>query len=262
MASRALSARLMSAVESWPGSTSAGQASSSNTDSISTCSPKVGRSSFAASTISVLTSVVRGCSGWRRVAAGEGEAALGQLGPANGGLVDHAGDLDEARIAGDALLQDLDRAGDHSEDIVEVVGDAAGELADRLHLLRLAQLLVGGEVLGDVAHETVEQPAAAPAQRRHRQLDLDLLAVAPQRLDHEPLAEDLALAGGKELREPLAVARAMRRRHDQIAELLADCLLERPAEDRRGLQIPVDDDAVLVHLGETIERGVDDPARP
>ena len=35
--------------------------------------------------------------------------------------------------------QELDVADDDAEQIVEVVGNAAGELADRLHFLRLAQ---------------------------------------------------------------------------------------------------------------------------
>ena len=69
MASRALSARLRIAVASWLGSTVARQVSSSNTDSISICSPSVGRSSFAVSMISVLTSVSCGCSGCLRAKA-------------------------------------------------------------------------------------------------------------------------------------------------------------------------------------------------
>src|SRR3546814_9799892 len=43
---------------------------------------------------------------------------------------------------------DLEPADDDREHIVEVVRDAAGELADRLHLLRLAQPRLGGLALG------------------------------------------------------------------------------------------------------------------
>jgi hypothetical protein len=49
---------------------------------------------------------------------------------------------------GNALGHHFQRADDTGQQIVEVVGDATGQLADRLHLLRLAQLFLG---LGDVA---------------------------------------------------------------------------------------------------------------
>ena len=42
-------------------------------------------------------------------------------------------------------------AEDRGQQVVEVVRDAAGELADRLHLLRLPQLLLELAPLGDVA---------------------------------------------------------------------------------------------------------------
>ena len=41
-------------------------------------------------------------------------------------------------------------AEDHGQQVVEVVGDAAGQPADRLHLLGLAQLLLQLQALGDV----------------------------------------------------------------------------------------------------------------
>ena len=42
--------------------------------------------------------------------------------------------------------------GDHRhQQIVEIVGHAAGDLADGLHLLRLAQLLLGALALFDLA---------------------------------------------------------------------------------------------------------------
>ena len=40
----------------------------------------------------------------------------------------------------EAVDQELAVAGDRGQEVVEVVRDAAGEAADRLHLLRLAQL--------------------------------------------------------------------------------------------------------------------------
>ncbi|MGX1362138.1 hypothetical protein AB7M46_007195 [Bradyrhizobium elkanii] len=46
----------------------------------------------------------------------------------------------------DGFGEDVDQAGDDGQDIVEVVGDAAGEVPDGLHLLHLAQLLFGFEL--------------------------------------------------------------------------------------------------------------------
>ena len=58
--------------------------------------------------------------------------------------------MGKLRIVRDQILQDLDAAGDDGEEIVEVVRNAAGELADGIHLLRLAQLLLEQQTLADV----------------------------------------------------------------------------------------------------------------
>jgi hypothetical protein len=42
---------------------------------------------------------------------------------------------------------------DHRQHVVEVVGDAAGELADGVHLLRLAQALLEALALGEIEDE-------------------------------------------------------------------------------------------------------------
>ena len=53
-------------------------------------------------------------------------------------------------IAAHALFQQLQIADDDGEQVVEIVRDAAGELAHGLHLLRLAELLLHLPTLGDV----------------------------------------------------------------------------------------------------------------
>ena len=93
------------------------------------------------------------------------------------------------------------------------------------------------------------------------QFDLDLLAVAPQRLDFEAASEDLAVSGAQEALQARLVGVAVRLRNDQLAELAAERFAARPAEDLFGLRIPVRDGAVFVHLDEGIERGIDDAAR-
>ena len=170
MASRAFSARLRIAVVSWLGSTSAGQASSASCGMISICSPSVGRSSLAASSDQRIdVDLAR----LQRLLAGEGEQMLGQLRAALGGIVDQLGDGGELGPVGDRVGQDADRAGDDGQDVVEVVGDAAGQLADRVHLLRLAELGLGGLLLGEVAADEEMalhrlRPGPHPVQRRPR----------------------------------------------------------------------------------------------
>ena len=87
----------------------------------------------------------------KRLLAREGEQVLGQLRAALGGIVDQLGNGGELGPVGHRVRQNSDRAGDDGEHIVEVVGDAAGQLADGIHLLRLPELGLGGLLLGQVA---------------------------------------------------------------------------------------------------------------
>ena len=71
---------------------------------------------------------------------GEGEQAPGQGGGA--GRAFHRiveGNSTSRRSPGQPAAERVEVADDHREHVVEVVGDAAGELADRLHLLGLAR---------------------------------------------------------------------------------------------------------------------------
>ena len=47
------------------------------------------------------------------------------------------------------------------ENVVEIVGDAAGKLADGLHFLRLAQLFLQPPLRGDVAEQAQQQQRLA-----------------------------------------------------------------------------------------------------
>ena len=104
--------------------------------------------------------------------AAEGENLPDQgLGPRRRAL-----DLIQVRPGGMPLRHvgggEVGAAGDQREDVVEVVGDAAGERADRLHLLRVAQagfelraFGLGPAAVGDVA-DAGQQAAVAGGQRR------------------------------------------------------------------------------------------------
>ena len=154
------------------------------------CSPRVGRSSLAVSSISALMSISRGCSGCLRAKASR---CLVRLAPRSAASSISLRDGSELGLVGDGLAENADGAGDDGQDVVEVVRDAAGELADRLHLLRLAELGFGGLLLGHVAADEVIsprrlRPCAGPVQR-HRAavlvdiacLEVALLPAAPRR---------------------------------------------------------------------------------
>ena len=65
-----------------------------------------------------------------------------------------------------AARQQVERADDHRQHVVEVVRDAAGELAHRLHLLRLAQGFFGAQALGHFGGHAALQRVVQLAQRQ------------------------------------------------------------------------------------------------
>ena len=112
----------------------------------------------------------------QRLAAGEGEQMLDQLAAAFRRLVDQLGGLLQPRLVLEARDQRFGGAGDHGQHVVEVVRDAAGELADGVQFLRLQQLVFGfapgGDVVvdqrraGDGARGVAQRPAADREMQR------------------------------------------------------------------------------------------------
>ena len=98
---------------------------------------------------------------------------------------------------GERREHELAVAGDHGEQVVEVVGHAAGQPPDGLHLLRLAELLLGVSALGHLPAQRQVQPFEVDIGRRQmiglRRQSL-LSATAPpdvddERADHARLQE-------------------------------------------------------------------------
>ena len=151
------------------------------------CSPSVGRSSLAASITSALTSTSRGCSGCLRAKASRCWVRSAPRSAASSIILAIGGEL---RPVGDGFGQDLDRAGDDGQDVVEVVGDAAGQLADRLHLLRLAELRLRGAASrsgrGRRRNAAAPAPTMFPPGQRHRLAVL--VEVARLEVAHLPAA--------------------------------------------------------------------------
>ncbi len=125
----------------------------------------------------------------------------------------------------------LDRAGDHREEVVEVVGDPPGQLPDRVHLLRLANPLLGHLALGDVLDDLDQMlrlavivaddelgrndGANAVAGRFQQQFAHDRLAAGSKRVRVLP-GDGVGLLGGKDIVNRLA---------DQLVAALSEQLL-------------------------------------
>ena len=85
------------------------------------------------------------------------------------------------RVRPEAAPEELAAALDDGQEVVEVVGDAAGELPDRLHLLRLTNLSLELLPLADVS-ERDDRPDQLPvfgADRRAGVLDREARAIPP-----------------------------------------------------------------------------------
>ena len=72
-----------------------------------------------------------------------------------------------------AALQKVECADDRRQQIVEVVGYAAGQLADRFELLRLAQGLLGVPTFGDVhgLHHHRDHVVVGPVHGPEREVE-------------------------------------------------------------------------------------------
>ena len=143
IASRALTARLTSTCSSWPGSALTRPSSARADRRRARCPRRSGAAACCRMSRDDVVEVERPAAAatcWRlnasscRVSAAR---ALGRVRISSTSLA-HA----DRRVGRAASSSELAVAEDDRQQVVEVVRDAAGELADRLHLLRLAQLLL------------------------------------------------------------------------------------------------------------------------
>ena len=109
-----------------------------------------------------------------------------------------------------ALQQVLDPQADGGEQVVEIVGDAAGELTHRLHLVALSQLQLHRLVFGDVGH--VDDHRAAGA--REAQLGRVVGACADAHVE----GTGEGVGRGARRRHEFAKARARRAAPDETVE--------------------------------------------
>ena len=150
------------------------------------------------------------------------------------------------------------------EGAVHAVGGAQHERLgrvphDRLVAgLRLAQQLLGAPQLGDVADEAGELAAPVVHHRHGDQLDDQGRAVAADGGQLEPLVEHRALARRDVPQDAVAVRPCVRGRDEQLAEVAADGLLARPAEQHLGRRVELHDAAPLVDGDDGVQGGPDD----
>ena len=113
--------------------------------------------------------------GIERLLAGEGEQPLRQRFRAPCAAHGVLGRAPQPSAVGavfaQVTLKRFEIADDDGEEIVEVVGDAAGELTDAFHFLRLAKPLVGRAPFGQVARDLGKSD--------------DLALRVPDRVDHD-----------------------------------------------------------------------------
>ena len=156
-------------------------------------------------------------------------------------------------------LEQLVVTDDDGQEVVEVVRDTAGELADGIHALRLPQRLLLLHLLGDVADEHHEaQDVAVPiAGRRGDDLGGEHLAVlAPA--GHVQRIDRFFHGRGGEIEPEPVHPRIVIVTRVKDAAALADQLLSRIAEDACGGWITEKDLAALVHDDDGLRGAVDD----
>ena len=88
--------------------------------------------------------------GFQNLLAAEGQELTGQRSGALPRFLDLQAFLVQGIVRRQALLENLAVADDHTQQIIEVMGDPAGELPNGFHFLRLAQLFLQRFLLGDV----------------------------------------------------------------------------------------------------------------
>ena len=103
----------------------------------------------------------------------EGEELPGEGGGPVRRLLDQLDVAAERALGRELEQEELAPARDHGQEVVEVVGDAAGEPADRLHLLGVAELRLERPHRGEVAHDDDDPEVLllAALQRGRRDLD-------------------------------------------------------------------------------------------
>ena len=144
--------------------------------------------------------------------AAEREQLAREARGARGGLRDLADIVGDRMRGPEILAREVGVGADHGEDVVEVMRDAAGELADRVHLLRLSQLIFELARLRHVDGDADHREPAVELDRVRADVDVEdsavFAAVSTQ-------AEMARAAGSSSRAAALALRRARRETADR-----------------------------------------------
>ncbi len=175
IASRALAARLRITRSIWARSASIGARSGASRMPTLTSSPMIRCSIVSMPSTIALRSSTFGCSTWRRLKASSWCVSAAAWSAAR--------EISRRLLAAVALAEDLGVAGDHRQQVVEVVRDAARQAPDRLHLLGVREPPLEPLALADVVREHERGALALERDPPGADLDVDdravLAAVAP-----------------------------------------------------------------------------------
>jgi hypothetical protein len=186
----------------------------------------------------------------QRLPAGEGEQMARQLRATFGRFVYQFRDGGKLRVLGDGLAQNADGPGDDGQEVVEIVGDAAGQLPDGLHLLRLPGPSFRGLFLGEVAAD--------------EEMPLDRLRPCPHPVQHYWVAILVQVAH----LEAAHLAAAPGRAHlltsgfqilgmNEVDRAVSDHLVRPDAENRARARADLHEVADLVGDQDEILRGLE-----
>ena len=162
----------------------------------------------------------------------EGQELAHEVGGAVGVLLD-LHDVGKGRVARpEPHQQEIAEADHRGQQVVEVVRHAAGELSDRLHLLRLGELDLEVLLVGDVDEVQHETAVAAVAAAKARQKDDARLIPVALEPHIDPAGGRRAIRRRGELGHDLApvviVDKADQRLPNHIRRRRAEQLAERP----------------------------------
>jgi hypothetical protein len=83
----------------------------------------------------------------------EGQESRGQIARAHGGEIDFVGHAQQRSLRGEFYLEQFAVAENSDQQVIEIVGHAAGETAYCFHFLGLAELVLEGAAFGDIADD-------------------------------------------------------------------------------------------------------------
>ena len=219
-------------------------------------SPNVRRKSSAKLETSGPTSVLFGI---KRLATAESEELGGQFGAVLHRILRFPQHLALTGVV-EAGLEHFEIASDDCQQVVEVVGDAPGELADRLHLLRLPKLRLHLPTRRQIANEPGKDAFAAGSRLADRQLHGKDCAILRQAFDHAAVTDDPGLPGFQIPADVAVMFFPVRSRHQHL-DVAANDLVGVIAEQLRRRRAERGHDPAFVDDDHRLRDRIEDRAQ-